>query len=286
MKTPLTSLFLFFLFLISGYAQAAQVSKVNQTQAIVDLQGEVTSPGAEFYSVNSDGKKVSLLVVKQIKGERALMLIKKGKATVGESVQAKSAASAKKSSGAKRTLSRRSTLSGGILGSYAMSTMSMAVQVATVKEDVKMTDSSFGAKIFVDYDLSPSITIRAATGYETFAAKGTITTELCGGTNDCHANYNYLPLEGSAHYNFMTGDNRAWVGLGYSFLIEMSRDVNIPNLNSENKTNQSILFSLGADFKMGASNFIPVVVEYAMFPGSTNVTASATYVRAGYGFSF
>lgn len=285
MNQALKIFFLSFAFFSFSIAKAAQVSKVNQTQAIVELQGEPAEIGGEFYSLNADGKKVSLLVVKQVKGDRALMLIKKGKATVGDSVQAKAAVS-KSASAEKRKLRKRTPLSGGLLASYAMSTMSMSVQVGTVKEDVKMSNSSFGLKAYLDYDLSPTITVRGATGYETFATKGTITQSLCDGTTNCQANYNYLPLEGSAHYNFMTGNTRAWVGLGYSFLIEMSKSVNIPNLNAENKTNQMILFSLGADIRSGATNFIPIVVEYAMFPGSTNVVASAIYVRAGYGFSF
>ena len=303
MKTPPFFLLIFFSFLMmAGPSQAAQISKVNNTQAIVNLQGESTSAGAEFYALNSAGKKVAILQVKQVKGDRALMMIKKGKASVGQTLQTKAASAATANSSAtasgdpteedmptvkSSSIRKKTKLKGGVLVGYAMSTMTMSVQVGTERDDIKMTDSSFGVKAFVDYSLSPSINIRGATGYETFAAKGTIPRPNClGGTPNCQANYNYLPIEGSAHYNFMTGNTRAWAGLGYSFLIELSRNVNIPNLNSENKTNQMILFGLGADFRSGKTNFIPVVLEYAMFPGSTNVSANAIYLRTGYGFVF
>lgn len=267
-------------------AWAAKVIKSNSTQALVDTEGETMTSGSEYYAINANGKKVAILVVKQSKGEKALLMIQKGRTSAGDTLQSKPS----RSNGDQpvdSTISRKKySLAGGVLAGYAQSTMSMSVQSGTSKEDIKMTDTSYSVKVFADYDLSPTLTVRGASGYETFAAKGTINQALCAGTSSCHANYNYLPLEGSLHYNFSPGKTKMWVGLGYSFLIEMSRDVNIPNLNSESKTNQMLLFGLGADFKLSGKSFVPVVLEYATFPGSTNVTASAIYLRAGYGFGF
>lgn len=266
------------------FSFAAKVLKANNTQALVDTEGESIEAGSQFYAINPAGKKVAIMVAKQVKGSKALMTISKGRATAGDTVQAKPATA----SAADVPVSRRKyTLAGGVMAGYAMSNMSMSVQSGTLKEDIKMSDSSFNLKVFADYDLSPSLTVRGASGYETFAAKGTIAQALCtGSSTSCHANYTYLPLEGSVHYNFMTGKTKAWAGLGYSFLVEIGRDVNIPNLNSDSKTNQMILLGVGADFRMSGKTFIPVVLEYATFPGSTNVTASAIYLRAGYGFGF
>lgn len=296
MKTPL---FVFFtaallVFLFNFSAHSATISKINSTQALVDLEGESTSVGAEFFAVNASGKKVAILAVKKVQGGKALMSIKKGKASAGDTLQARHVSGKAKpkavteddSSHEDSEYTKHSDLAGGVLLGYGMNTMSMTVQVGGLKEDASMKDSSFSVKAFVDYSLSPSITVRAATGYETFNAKGSIPQALCDGSTSCQANFSYLPFEGSAHYNFITGNTKAWVGIGYSFLMEIGRNVNIPNLAGSGKTNQIILFSAGADFKSGKSSFIPVVLEYGSFPGSSSVKASAIYLRTGYGFSF
>lgn len=292
-------LFIFFtaallVFAFHFSADAATISKVNTTQALVDLEGESTQVGAEFFALNASGKRVALLSVKRVQGGKALMLIKKGKASAGDSLQARKAMgkSTRKSNVEDSSESSdvgfrtRSDLAGGVLLGYAMNSMSMTVQVGTTTAPVSMTDSSFSFKGFVDYDLSPTVTVRAASGYETFSVKGSIDQALCDGTTSCKASFSYIPFEGSAHYNFMTGNTKAWVGLGYSFLMELGRSVNIPNLAGSGKTNQIIFFSAGADFKSGKSSFIPLVLEYGSFPGSSSVKASAIYLRTGYGFAF
>lgn len=297
MKKPL---FIFFtaallVFMFNFSARAATISKINATQALVDLEGESAQVGAEFFAINASGKRVALLSVKRAQGGKALMLVKKGKANVGDTLQVRKVAGKTKPKATDEESSedsssdnfqRHSNLAGGVLLGYGMNTMAMTVQVGTSREDVSMKDSSFSVKGFVDYNLSPTITVRAATGYETFAVKGSIQTALCNGSANCQANFSYVPFEGSVHYNFMTGNTKAWVGLGYSFLMEIGRSVNIPNLSGSGKTNQIILFSAGADLKMGKTSFIPVVLEYGNFPGSSSVKASAIYLRTGYGFSF
>ncbi|MEZ0391527.1 MAG: hypothetical protein ACAH59_04885 [Pseudobdellovibrionaceae bacterium] len=280
---------------------AGTVSQVKGSKMIIQLEGESASPGNEYFILNSAGKRVGLVTIKQVKGTKALAELTKGRANAGDSIQAKGAStSASQSSSAaasetSTTTSKKSTKStgkyrvGALLG-YAMNTFSLSVQDKTntaLKEDVTMKDSTFNLKGFYDYDLSPEFTIRGAAGYESFAAKGTTTASICsnGSSTECSVKYDYLALEGSAHYNFLTGPTRVWVGLGYSFLIAMTKSSNIPNL-TESSTNQMILFSGGTDISMGPSSFIPLVVEYGMFPGSSNVTANSIFLRGGYGMTF
>jgi hypothetical protein len=47
-----------------------------------------------------------------------------------------------------------------------------------------------------------------------------------------------------------------------------------------------ILFSTGVDIGLNKGAFIPLVLEYGMFPGSTDVKASSIFARAGYGWNF
>jgi hypothetical protein len=143
-------------------------------------------------------------------------------------------------------------------------------------------------KGFYDYQLSPAITVRGATGLEGFSVTGSTVNQICekGTSTTCTVAFNYLAFEGSAHYNFLTGKTKAWLGLGYSFLLAASKQNNIPNLSSDSSTNQMLLAGAGADIGLSGGSFIPVVVEYGIFPGSSNVNASAINLRTGYGFHF
>ena len=303
---------LFFLFSFST-AFAGSVSQLKGTKVLIELEGDSAQPGQDFYVLDSNGKKVAIVKISQVKGNKGTGEVTKGKAILGGATILKAAGqetpptaskqkpTAKSSQKTKTeetnnepstpVSSKRKKLSGGVLAGYGMNTMTLTVQnpnVPSIKEDATLTDSSFSVKAFADYDFSPSFTIRFATGWEPYSVKGTTSLAICnnGSSKSCTVSMDYLALEGSAHYNFLTGKTRGWVGLGYSFLIEMSKNVDVPNLSSSGGTNQMVLASVGADFGLSGGKFIPVVVEYGMFPGSSNVVASSIYLRAGYGFNF
>ncbi len=281
-------------------ALAASVSQVKGNKMMIQLDGLQVAQGSELYLLNADGKKVGLVAVRQVKGDRALAELTKGRAEAGMSVQMKGAASSgsaashtadtssSDSGKSARQAPRKGKHVGGVLAGYSMTNMSLTVQRTSggTKEDITMKDSGFSLKGFYDYDVSPTFTIRFASGLESFAAKGTLQNALCDGSTACEVNFNYLAFEASGHYNLTQGTFKSWVGLGYSFLLAASKKNNIPNLSSDNSTNQMILISGGADYWMSKNSFIPVVLEYGMFPGSTNVKADGIFIRGGYGFTF
>jgi hypothetical protein len=286
--------------LLSGTAFAAQISQVKGAKALIKLDGIEASVGSEFYAINSEGKRKAILVIKQVKGNSAIADITKGAAAAGFTLQSRSGAgqntaSASASAPAASTQSRKGSgkkmgLAGGVLAGLNQNVMVLAVQPSTggTKQDMQLVDTSYSLKGFVDYPMSPSINLRGAVGMETFNVKGQATTNICGTstTPSCAANFTYLAFEGAGQYNLMTGNMRWFVGAGYSFLMEMGKSNNIYNLASDGKTNQVILLSTGIDWALSAGSFVPVVLEYGLFPGTSNVQASAIYVRAGYGRSF
>jgi hypothetical protein len=278
---------------------AATVSQVKGNKLIIDLEGESAAPGTEFFLINSAGKRIGLATIRQIKGNRALGDITKGRAKAGDKAQLRSSAGStavKSNSGSESSTNRSKSRkkpqhTGGLLLGYSMNSMALSAQsknTVTNKEDVKLTGSAFSVKGFYDYALTPEFTVRGALGLEGFNTKGnTSTYRICENDTslECTVAYNYLALEGTAQYNFMTGSSRAWVGLGYSFLVAMTKKQNIPNL-SESSTNQMILIAAGTDISLGPTSFIPLSVDYGMFPGSSNVSASSISARFGYGLAF
>jgi hypothetical protein len=274
---------------------AASVSQVKGNRLLIQLDGLQVAQGSEVYIMNEDGKKIGLVQIKQVKGDKALGEITKGRAVAGAPVQLKGApASGDTASSPTQTESNsakghKGKRVGGILAGYSMDSMSLTVQYNNgTKEDASLKDSGFSLKGFYDYSFSPAITIRLASGLEMFAAKGTTSAKICesGTSNSCEVSFNYLALEGSAHYNLTQSSTKFWVGLGYSFLFAVSKKNNIPNLSSDSSTNQMILLSTGADIWTGKNSFFPIAVEYGTFPGSSNVKADGIFLRGGYGFTF
>lgn len=285
MRTSLTIL-LGILFSVASWG--ATVKQVKNNRLLLQLNGESVSPGAQYFVINSAGKKIGLVSIKAVKGDRALGIITKGRANPGDQATLRSGGGGTSSAATGR---RHKGAPVGILLGYTMDSMALTIQSpqnTALKENATLTGSTFSAKGFYDYDLSKAITIRGATGLEGFSAKGSTSQAICdsGASTSCQVEFNYLAFEGSAHYNFLTGPTKAWIGLGYSFLLAISKKNNIPNLSSDSATNQMILVGAGADFSLSNGSFIPVVVEYGMFPGSSNVTASSINLRSGYGFTF
>lgn len=283
-------------FLLSSFTWAAQVTKVSGKKVLIKLEGFSLTVGTNYYLLSSDGKKKAIVEIKQVKNDLALAEIKKGSAEVGYSVQATSAqAKSTTEDPSDKSTAAKSVWSGGVLGGLSMNSFAMTVQSTTntaLKADATMKGTSFGIRGFVDYEYSPSITVRGFAGYEPFAVKGnalgTGSAKICdaGASEECTVSFTYLALGGEAHYNFMTGKTRAFVGLGYNFLMAMGKSVNVPNLDTSSSANQMITFIGGADIGLSKGAFIPVTFEYGMFPGSASVVASAMYLRAGYGMSF
>jgi len=292
-----SSLMFLLVILTSAFAWGGSVSQVKGQKLIIQMDGEEFSPGSEVFIVNSAGKKIGLVTIKQVKGSKALGEITKGRANPGDSTQLRGTpaptnnASEDSSPTKSRSAGKKGQHRGGLMLGYSMNSMTLTVQhpsITSRKADVTLKDNTINLKAFYDYPLSEDFNIRASAAYETFGGKGTTADLICnnGASAECSVNYSYLGLEGSAQYNFITGPSRYWVGLGYSFLLTLSKANNIPNL-TDSSTNQMILFSTGADFGMGRSgSFIPVSLEYGMFPGSSNVNASSIILRGGYGMTF
>jgi hypothetical protein len=304
MKNSLSVFLLSFIFCLSGLA--AEVTQVKGAKALINLSGTDAQVGQQFFVLSSQGKKIGIIEVKQVKGGKAIAEILKGRAEVGGNLTPKGAGvaqaqkaerqdSAQSESSEETTTTKsrsKKKLSGiGLLFGVGSHSFAMDIGPTTAgagRDAGKLSGMSFSLKGFGDYDMSPTLTFRGAAGLETFTAKGSITNTYCaaGTSADCSIDFSYLGLEGSAHYNYLSGKTRAWIGIGFSFLVEMSAKNNIPNLGTSGGTNQMLLFSTGVDIPLAKGRFIPLAAEYGMFLGGSDVKANSIFLRAGYGFPF
>lgn len=160
---------------------------------------------------------------------------------------------------------------------------------ATVIEDsLSLKGNSYNLKAIYDYHMSPSFTIRGGGGLETLSTTGSVSAAskvaVCNNSSSCTLALNYLSAEVAAQFNFTQGPTRIWAGAGYAFLLAMSKNNNIANLEATS-TNQAIFLGGGADIAVGAKGYIPIVVEYGLFPFA-GIQLSGIYIRGGYGWKF
>ena len=289
------------LLVVFSFAASAQtISKIgNSGQVLIEFDSfneHQAQPGSEYFAMSEEGKKVAIIQLKKVKGNQAVGIITKGKALVGQQLVLRGAET--EGSNSSTAFHRKPGFPVAVLVGYGASSMSLTGQYSSTGATVdrsgtlNMTGTSFNLKAFGEINLVDRFFARGTGGLEIFNTKGTGKDSssglaICdsGASSDCKANFNYLAMEGSIHWAFMQSKSlRGHIGGGYSYLVTLSKDVNIPNLKASAATNQMMLAKLGFDF-MTKQSFFPVIIEYGYIPGD-NVKASALYLRGGYGFYF
>lgn len=281
---------------------AATVSAVKGQKVLINLEGDTIEADEEFYLINPESqKRTAIIRIKQVKTGKALGEILRGKAAGGYTLQAKapSAMSADVSaetpaddapvSGNKSGHLRVLKDSWGVLGGYLMNTMDADI---TYRDDfnisqsasASMTGSGFGVGSFYDYVLTSSLVGRGYAAIEQFNVTGTASSEACSGSTNCDAKINYLSLYGLLKWYPTMDKYRIWVGGGMGYLLALSKSSTALN-ESQISTNQVFTFGGGVDVQMSRKNYVPVSIEYNMFPASDTVKASMISIKAGWAWN-
>lgn len=287
-------------------ALAASVTQVKGKKALLELsRAEDAQVGEEFFAVEISGKRRALLRIVQIKNGRALADIVKGKAQVGHEIVRKGArpisqevppeeaeepGSSPVADAYERGQPRsRDTGAGwGLIGEMLQMDLKVDFTAGTGSQQrnvsAALKGSSFGVSGFYDYPISPALQIRGLAGVEQLKAAGTISTADCEASTNCTFNVSYLSLHGQAKYNFLRNSTmKAWVNGGFGFLLALSKSSTVVDTSSIS-TDQIYSFGAGADIKMGRKTFLPVSIEYGIFPPSETVKANILFLRVGYGW--
>lgn len=307
MKTLLHFIIVCLALVFAHQARAASVSQVKERKALLDLTGLIdVKPGDQLFAVDANGKKKALLQVRQIKGNKAVAEIVKGVASQGQDLVLRGggtspspiskpvqqeAASAPLSDRLQRMRQKKNGPAWGLLGHYNQTSMDVNFYtgqgVLRRKSNTQMKGSSFGVSAFYDYLLTPRFQIRTVTGLDQVSASGSTALPDCdkGTTSNCTFAVTYLTLAAQARFLLNEGKTRFWIGGGGGFLLAMQKASNVLD-TSQISTNQVYFASGGADIGLSGNSFIPVSLDYGMFPSSETVKANIMTLRAGYGWFF
>ncbi|MBX3033469.1 MAG: hypothetical protein KF865_06035 [Bdellovibrionaceae bacterium] len=304
MSQHLTLLLTSLLFALSTVpAQAAEVTQVKNGRAMLDLSGDMesTQEGDTVFATDADGKRKAILTVQKVRGTKAIAVVTKGTAEVGYGLAPR---------GGKKTMSRAvraddsqdgdesargdsyykslrktSGKAYGIMGGFQQTAMAVTFKTgATTTSTANLKGSSFGVTGFYDHPLASRFFFRGIVGYEQLSASASC---VKGNETTCSFTASALSFYGQAKYNYMESNSmRGWLGAGFGFLYFMGKSSNVID-TAQLSSNQIYQLATGLEFPLRGKAFIPVTLEYGMYPASDTVkNASAMVLRAGYAWNF
>lgn len=284
-------LYLFTFIFIAPMLHAAEILKVKGANVLIDLKGDTPNPGDTFFAVKADGKRTAIIQISKVKGEKATGKITKGKASEGQSLEAKGAGKVAKSGSHRSHDVVSAAPSGrsywGAIAGYGMDSMTVNINDSVTnafKQKGDLSGTGYSIKGLFDYELFSQVWFRGTSGLEMFNVTG---SALCGSGNaqTCNAKINYLTFDFLGRYVFSTGNIRPWAGAGLGLLFPMSKSATALQASSIATTNVMVIAG-GADWFINPNMYIPVSIEYGILPKSDEVEAKWIALRVGVAVPF
>lgn len=278
------------LFFVGASALAAQVTKVKGKGVLISLSGEAAMPGDKYFLLNSAGKKKAIVQITKVKGGQALGRVTAGKAEVGMNLVRGGSGSSPVAQSSRRD-SGGGSLGHGFLRSrsywgpmigYGLDSMSVDLNTSPVT-NTSMSGSAFSVNAFFDYQLFERVWFRGAVGYQGFSVKSSMTCPNT--TSNCNATISYLDFTFLGRYLFTDTSFRPWAGAGFDLIFPASKSSTALDSGSINTTGVIVL-TAGFDWSINQNMYIPVSIEYGLFPHSSSVNADWITGRIGIAWPF
>ena len=281
---------------------AAEIQQIKGKKALVGLAPGELNMGDEVYAVDVGGKRRGLLKISQVKGNKAVAEILKGKPAVGHSLQVKGSASSASADAGPAPEENLASTARPPLGfmkrgksalgfALSQSSNSLAIQASnlSITESIKLKSSTIGFHAHVDLQQSRNLTWRFGAGYQSFGGKGTANTaSFCSGSKNCELAISYLTAEGWLQFNLLNTQSRAraWVGAGGDFMIKVSKKTNFTDLPVDPWI--TFLFgSVGGDIPLSQGSAVTLAFDYGLQPTAPkNAAVSLTMLRLGFSFLY
>lgn len=262
-------------------AQAAKVFKVKGRKVLIKLQETEAKKGEVFYLVNKKGRKKGIIRILKIKGSKAIAKVTRGKAKKGYKLKVRN----KKEKSVAKKSSKGSPKGDSFLGvTTGFGSSNMTATIETSSKTVDLTGSSMSLKALYDYAIFEKIWFRGLTGYESFNVGGASDSN-CTPSGECEAKIGYLTADLWGRFLFSLSSMRPWIGAGFNLLFPLSKSATV--INEESISNTSVIaIGGGIDWFINSTSFVPIQIEYEIFPKSAQVSANTIHIRAGYGWSF
>ena len=282
---------------ITPLATAGTVVKISGKKVYIVFdpsEGGTFQKDDYFNLTNKQGKKVGVVELTKVQGYKAVGLLKKGRASQGNSTQFRSVG--KKDKMKKLDASAANKKSGLFEDDEELHSSSpqgrvrwgLQIGYGTAKQDVEQdtgtstqSGSSLALKGLLDYPLLKTVSLQGGAGVEKFSVSGT-------GKN---AQTQITNVEISSEITFLTTDAllkwSAYKGHTSQFYLLGGMGIFYPLSKSSDSIDSGTIstiavgeFGLGFEFSMGGLS-IPVDLTYYLFPKSTTVSTSIISFKVG-----
>ncbi len=281
-------------------SEAAVITQVKNGKVLIDNQNDEITVGQEFYLLNPLKKKVAVLQISAVKGDRSIGMMVKGKSDGTEKLLEKeSNSSTQKSNFADlnpteeketptyRMTSKKISVLVNVMANSMSARESNGVPPNPNVDEVQMTGNSFGLSGSMDYPLNNWFEFRLVFGYEPFVVSGTSAITGCSNatSTDCSANISYLATGGYARFDIYKSKTLLWIGLGANSKFPVSK-TSTALKTDDLKLTTTYGVAAGADYFINHKLFIPFSLEQQYFLNSETVKANVLILRAGLGYAY
>jgi hypothetical protein len=276
-----------FTFALVSPALASEVVKVKGKSALIKLDNEEVLAGDQFYLINGAGKKKGIIKISKVKSDQAIGLIAAGKAEIGMTLQKRMTGSSIRESAPVASHSTTHLLNSkaywGLSIGYGMDSMTVDLP-SPASTSVSLSGGAPSLKGLFDYKLFQRLWFRGMAGYQAFSGQGSSICQNPAKTT-CTVNISYLSFDFLGRYLFSEGQIRPWLGGGFALMFPLAKTATA--LETASISNASVfLFSGGVDWSINSNLYIPISIEYALFPKSSEVEASWIAGRIGIAWPF
>ena len=185
-------------------------------------------------------------------------------------------------------LSVKAAASWGLQYQYISSTLTAKETdtLATQIDNVNMTGAASGVYGFYLLPLDERVSLHLGMGYEPFKVSGTSSIAGCANftSHQCDADINYVTTRAAIRTIFEKRTYNLWAELGFSLKYPLS---STSTALEQDKITLIHTFDIGvgSDLYLNKKNFVPLSLQYSLFPPSNNVTSSSLYFKLGYGWT-
>lgn len=278
---------------------AGTVTQVKNEKVLIDFAGETPNVGEKYFLLENT-KKVGIVELIQVKNQKAIGKLTKGKSAVGfqTALGAKAKQPTTESDPAQVTEDVNSFLRFDRM-KYSVQMKLFLNKISTKQRDnaqpfpheetVTMNGTNFGVFGTLELPLFDPLQALGFAGIEMLDVVGSAQYNSCDSksSTNCDMKITYITVGGIARYDFKKSKINPWAGIGISLkypVIKKSTALDEDSLQFAN----TVIFTGGLDYHLNNKNFVPVALEYHY---STNTSETVPVIdqwalTAGYGFKF
>ncbi|OFZ28387.1 MAG: hypothetical protein A2622_04620 [Bdellovibrionales bacterium RIFCSPHIGHO2_01_FULL_40_29] len=152
-------------------------------------------------------------------------------------------------------------------------------------ERVEMKNSGIGFSGFYNYYVNQTWILHSSFGYEPLNAIGKSTLFGCDNmsSNDCAVDIDYLAGTAAIRFNLPKKTYNLWTDLGFSIRYPLKSSSTALVASRVSVTN-TLNAGFGIEIEANRNKFIPVSLQYSLFPSVGGISANSLMFKFGYGW--